>query len=164
MGQVIETFAGFSGMKLRLIMIAASLVAVGLFVDVGRRVSQSQGAYSVGTVNWSASSLVGDVLTNKADNGWQTVARVGLFFLAALIFATLLRAFFKTMVSVTFCTIAVIAFLDFRGLIEPFWSTWTIPGAKQWLVGQVSSFESVVKGYFPIVAACGAGFGFGIRK
>ncbi|MEM6915469.1 MAG: hypothetical protein AAF491_02790, partial [Verrucomicrobiota bacterium] len=92
--------------------------------------------------------------------------RIGLSFGIAMIFASLLRAFLKTMITFVLLAAIVCWFLHTRGLIEPFWEDYrfSVGEAENWIAGQFYTIKEFVGGVLPSAGAAVTGFVLGLRK
>ncbi|MEM7602487.1 MAG: hypothetical protein AAF357_13845, partial [Verrucomicrobiota bacterium] len=98
---------------------------------------------------------------------WGDAAiRIALSFGIAMIFASLLRAFLKSMVLIVIVAAVVCWFLHLRGLIDPFWEDFAFSAveAKAWASSQFKTMKGFVGGVLPSSGAALAGFLFGLRK
>ncbi len=98
---------------------------------------------------------------------WGNAAmRFGLSFFVAMMIATLLKAFVKTMVVVLLLVGGTLVFMEHRGMIEPFWDHQMgfLITAKDWMVAQTDGVVGFLKGYLPSTGAASAGFFMGMRR
>lgn len=168
MSTVADSIGGFSGFKMRLIMMALLVAAGGMFWQIGRNVSDGRGAGF--SLSPSGGFTVGSVKSPKtitAARRWGgSMVRIGITFVAAIVVGGLTRAYFKSMVSFVVLSIIVIAFLHFKGMVEPFWEPYlqSMGNGKQWIVDQTKSFTHFVHGAFvPFFVGLG-GFLLGLKR
>jgi len=166
-----QTFGGFSGLKFRLIMIAVFFVAGGMFWNVARNVGKPSVVIgsSVQTSlrsDWAAGEKSYETVAHKVEPWGDTVVRLGTCFIVAILFGSLLRVFFKTMVTFSIAIVIALIVLDNKSVIDPAWSDYfsSIPAMKAELMAQTESSRAFVKGHFPPVASAFLGFGFGLKR
>lgn len=168
MSTVADSIGGFSGFKMRLIMVALLISAAGMFWQIGRNVSDGRGAgFSLSPAgNWTVGSAKKIKVLTTADRWGGAMVRIGITFVAAVVLGGLTRAYFKSMISLAVLSILVIAFLHYKGLVEPFWEPYvrSFGDGKQWIVDQTKSFTHFVHGAFvPFFVGLG-GFALGLRR
>lgn len=98
---------------------------------------------------------------------WGNAAmRLGMSFFVAMVIASLLKAFVKTMLVVLVMVGGSLFFMEQRGMIEPFWDHQMgfLIAAKDWMAAQTDSIVGFLKGYLPSSGAAAAGFFMGLRR
>lgn len=103
----------------------------------------------------------------KNHPSWGNAAmRFGLSFFVAMMIASLLKTFVKTMIVVLVVVGGALIFMEYRGMIEPFWDQQMgfLVSGKDWMVNQSDSVVGFLKGYLPSTGAASAGFFMGIRR
>lgn len=136
----------------------------GAQAEPARKSSQNQ-AVSIRESDSSAMEQVGAFA--KSHPSWGNAAmRFGLSFFVAMMIASLLKAFVKTMVVVLLVVGGALVFMEHRGMIEPFWDQQMgfLISAKDWTINQSDSVVGFLKGYLPSTGAASAGFFMGIRR
>ena len=167
-----QTFGGFSGLKFRLILLAFFFVAGGMLWNVARNVEKQSAVpgaslHTSMQSDWAAAGARSYAKVAGTVDPWgDTAVRLGTCFIVAILFGSLMRVFFKTMVTFSIATIAALIVLDYKGIIDPAWSGYfsSIPAMKAELMAQTESFRGFVKGQFPPVASAFLGFGFGLKR
>ncbi|MDF1659068.1 MAG: hypothetical protein P1U58_15735 [Verrucomicrobiales bacterium] len=168
----IETVLGsFSGFKGRLLLFAGILAVFGLGLNSMYLLDSQDGVKSS---NREAPSMRTDftgrtqnLVEHSGSTTWGDAAiRLGLSFGIAMIFASLLKAFFRSIISFALIAAAVCWFLNSRGLIDPFWKDIDISGEaiQEWVVAQFDTAKGFVSGVLPSTGAAAVGFLFGLRK
>lgn len=172
MGGIREAFTGMSGWKGKVLLFAGACVVFGValnsdryFGDEESIAGSDQSTPSMRT-DWTSNSKTRMEIEQRAHSWGDAAIRFGGSFMVAMIVASLLRAFVKTM-AVALVVVGVLLFyLDSRGMVEPFWQdafeSWE--QAKSWLIAQTDTFVGFLKGYVPSMTAALLGFGFGLRK
>ncbi|MDF1823847.1 MAG: hypothetical protein P1U68_04345 [Verrucomicrobiales bacterium] len=165
---VVSSFAGLKG---GLLFFAGILALAGLALNSADLFSSKEAKES--PPNDSPSMKVDWADQKKSPVGysvgysWGDIAiRIGLSFGVAMIFASLLRAFLKTVITVGLIVGAVCWFLNGRGLIDPFWLKFDLSAreAQDWLFAQTESAKGFLAGVLPSTGAAIAGFLFGLRR
>lgn len=165
-GAVLSCFSGFRG---KLLFLAGVLALAGVGLNSLDHLEPEKGVRSSG--DSAISSGLAKHTRNLAEYSrsatWGDAAiRIGLSFGLAMIFASLLRAFFKTMVTFVVISVLVCWFLNYQGLIEPFWEDFrfSMNDAKQWAAEQFQTVKGFVGGILPSTGAALTGFVFGLKK
>lgn len=167
-----ELIGGFSGTKSRLLVFAGLFVVAGLILNAGKWLPSSD---STGrSVNpstsvrsdWTENSRAAVSVVHHSRTWGDVAIRLGLSFMIAMVAASLLRAFLKTMISVLLMAVVVCWFLNYRGIIDPFWEDYysSLGEAKNWAISQTDTIKTFLKGYVPSVGAALVGFGFGLKN
>ena len=170
MSAVIESVGGFSGFKMRLLMIGLLIVASGMFWEIGRRNIGSHearaSAVAQASRDWTRGSAKKTAAIHKADTWGKAMVRLGLSFVVAMLIGGLLRAYFKTMVSLFVIAFTVAAVMHYQGFIEPFWEPYleSMGNGKQWLASQTKSGVAFLRGVFPNFAVAVIGLGMGLKR
>jgi uncharacterized membrane protein (Fun14 family) len=167
-----EVVFGFSGTKIRMLVFAGVFVVVGLLINAGKWMHSPPSGPGVSPAesalrsDWTRNSKTYATAVHKSESWGDAAMRLGLSFIAALIVASLLRAFLKSMITFAIIAGGVLWFLGHRGIIDPFWEDYDVSfgQAKRWIVAQTNSIKALLKGYLPSAGAAVAGFIFGIRK
>lgn len=164
-----EVFVGFSGLKFRLLLIAIFAVVFGLAWNVARE--GSRGISDVGIETVSAASSAGS--DRRLADAMQLIdpwaaagVATGISFILAILVGSLMRVSFKKMIALLVVVVGVVLVLDYKGLVEPFWSEYllSMPEFKEKLLTQTESTKAFLKGHFPPFASAVAGFGFGLKR
>ena len=162
---------GLSGFKGRLLLFAGIIAVAGLgmnsleLFDPASPPEKEEASPPSMKTNWAGTSR--SLADYSHSVTWGDAAiQLALSFGIAMIFASLLRAFLKSMVSLLFIAALVCWFLHSRGLIDPFWEEHrlSMDGAQQWIFGQTETVKEFVGGVLPSTGAAVAGFFFGLRK
>ena len=178
---------GFSGFKGRLLLFAGILALIGVGLN---SISLLEPENGVSPLRENASSMKTELVgqTRKLaeysrSSTWGDAAiRLGLSFGVAMIFASLLKAFFRSMITFVLVAVVVCWFLNSRGLIEPFWTEfdfsaagarewtegqlgeWTEGQLGEWTEGQLETVKGFLGGVLPSTGAAAVGFLCGLRK
>lgn len=167
-GTVLSCFTGFRG---RLLLFAGCLALLGLGLNSLDLLDPEKGVRVSEKSTHSLSSGLVEQSRNLAEfsrsTTWGDAAiRIGLSFGLAMIFASLLRAFLKTMITFLLFAVGVSWFLHYQGLIEPFWKDFdfSVDDTRRWVAGQFETVKEFVGGVLPSTGAAIVGFIFGLRK
>lgn len=170
MSGLATVFSSFAGLKGRLLLFAGILALAGLAVNSAdlfsseKKKPSSQNAPSM-KVDWANNE--GGLSRYSKSNSWGDGAlRIGLSFGIAMIFAALLRAFLKSMITFALIAAAVCWFLNEKGMIDPFWLNFDFSAIQiqDWLVAQFESAKGFIAGVLPSTGAAIAGFLLGLRR
>lgn len=168
MSTLVESVGGFSGFKMRLLMIALLITAGGMFWQIGRHVSEGKGAHFSLTPSggWQIGSARKTAALTKADRWGGAMVRIGITFIGAMVLGGLTRAYFKTMIMLIVTSIVVMAFLHYKGLLEPFWESYlgSVGDGEQWLFNQTKSITHFLQGAFIPAALAVGGFALGLKR
>ncbi len=161
-----EIIGGFTGTKLRLILVAGSLVLGGLVWNGGTAVLKPEALRDSLRANWQDGSPLKDELVRKGNRWGDTAVRLGLSFIAAVIFGSLLRVAVKTAITLVLVGGVVLWVLQSQGVIDPIWNDYygTVSESKGWLMNQVSVVSQFLQTNLPSASAALIGFGFGLRR
>ena len=166
-----ETFGGFSGMKFRLLLLAAFFVVGGMIWNVvrdGGKPKVVPGSSIHGTLNeeWVNGANSIEKVADKVDPWGDAAVRLGACFIVAMIFGSLTRVFLKTMITFSIALVAAMIVLDYKGVIDPGWSEHfsSFSEMKHTVMTQTESLRAFVKGHFPPAASAFIGFGFGLKR
>ena len=167
-----EIIGGFSGGKSRLLLYSGVVVVIGMLLNAGEWLKPSDAINDrpaeVSTrSNWIEGGVVNKAdIKERADRWGDAAIRLGLSFMIAMILASLLRAFFKTMLTLAVVVVGVVWFMHSRGMVEPFWDPWlaSLEDLKNWGMSNTNTIKEFFQGYVPSVAAALVGFGFGLRR
>lgn len=166
-----ETFGGFSGMKFRLLLMAAFLVVGGMLWNVARDTGNPKvvpGSSVQGTMGeeWVKGRKNFEKVADRVDPWGDAAVRLGACFIVAMIFGSLTRVFLKTMVTFSIAIVAALIVLDYKGIVDPGWSDYfsSFSEMKHTVVAQTESLRAFVKGHFPPAASAFVGFGFGLKR
>ncbi len=179
-------FRFFTGGKLRLLGGSLALAVLGFFLQGGGDQAALPGDNRADGIT-TLSDYARDSLENQ--KGWQgssgssiqrkieeigrkhptwgnAAMRLGMSFFIAMVIASLLKAFVKTMVIVLVIVGGSLFFMEQRGMIEPFWDHQMgfLIAAKDWMIAQTDSVVGFLKGYLPSSGAAATGFFVGLRK
>lgn len=164
-----EVIAGFSGFKGRMLLTA------GLIVLGGMTWNGVSGYYKSGGVpiadrpasrgDWANGPTAANRVVWKGDKVSGAVIGVGLSFMIAMIAASVLRAAFKTGISLLLLSAVALWFLDSRGYVS-LWDEYlaTAREGGNWLTGHVGAILAFLKSNVPSSTAALIGFGFGLRR
>lgn len=165
-------FGVFTGTKRLLILAAGSLVLGGFALNGGSVALKPEAGWSADTFqdslrsNWSEDSPLKDRLKSEG-NGWgDSAVRLGLSFIAAMIFGSLLRVALKTAITLAITGGAVLWLLQSQGVIEPMWDDYygSVSESRNWLMNRVGTVGHFLKTHLPSASAALIGFGFGLRR
>lgn len=171
-GTVLSVFSGWRG---KLLMLAGILALAGFGLNsAGVAEPEPEKGARPGISPSLRTDLAGpqesprkSLAEAARSSTWGDAAiRIGLSFGVAMIFASLLRAFLKTMLSFAVAAFLVCWFLHYRGWIEPFWEEFefSLEHAQTWVAGQFETVKGFLGGLLPSTGAAIAGFLFGLRK
>jgi uncharacterized membrane protein (Fun14 family) len=163
---------GFSGGKGRLLLIAAFLTGAGFFLkstdlfSTGKPLPSASSSHKTVNSQWRETSKSQSAMLKQARTWGDAAARFGMSFGIAMIAGSLLRAFFKTMLTVFLVSGVALFLLYTQGLIDPFWETYfrAAEEATEWAATHKNTIQQFLEGYVPSITAALIGFGFGLRK
>lgn len=162
-----ETIGGFYGRKQKLLLFAAVLVAFGLLASVFVEPHSGTGNDPrQASTQWQGKSQSKLAIEESAATYGDAAMRFGASFGIAMVLASLLRAFLKTMATIIAVTAVVIFVFYSQGWVDPFWEEW-IPRAghaREWAIEQTRSIGAFVKGHVPSMGAALVGFGCGLKR
>lgn len=166
-----EVFGGFSGLKYKMLLAAGFTVFLGLVWGIGKDNFGGQldgGGAGAAVVNWShaadAKSFVR--VANMVDPLAAASIGIGTSFIVAILLGSLMRVSFRGMVILLAIIVGVSIALDYKGVVEPFWSEYVLPMSelKQKLLAQTESTRAFLLGHFPPFASAIVGFGCGLKR
>lgn len=177
MPNLVEILGGFSGAKLRLLMLAGAFVVAGFGLNVGSYLQReesiapaSQPATSASPrpglrADWSERDVAFEI--QERTRTWGDAATgLGMSFIVAMIVASLLRAFLKTMATLALIGAVALFYLQSKGVYEPEWTRYfeTADSFRAWALSQTESAKAFLQGYVPSMGAALVGFGFGLKR
>lgn len=164
-----EVIAGFSGFKGRMLLTAGLIVlagmawngASGFFRSGGVPINDRQGTRA----DWANGPTTVDKVVLKGDKVSGSMIGIGLSFMVAMIAASMLRAAFKTGITLLVLSAIALWFLDSRGYVN-LWDEYlaTAKEGGNWLTGHVGASLAFLKSNVPSTTAALIGFGFGLRR
>lgn len=166
-----EIIGGFSGFKGRLLLFAGVVVLAGMawggvreFARSGEAVTPAK-QHGEARTDWMQGPSFGEGLLWKSDLWSRAAVRIGLSFIVAMLAGSILRAAFKT--GLTLIVLAGIAvwFLEYRGYVR-LWDEYyqTVQEGSTWLAARTEVIGQFLKAHLPSTGAAMVGFGFGLRK
>jgi uncharacterized membrane protein (Fun14 family) len=167
-----EFFGVFTGMKRFLLLVAGGLALGGV---VWNGSGGSTDAPPAGLPEWMGAGLrtglseglpgPGDLVGGRQGPGDEAI-RLGLSFIAAMVFGSLLRVAVKTAISLLVIGGCVLWLMQSRGMIEPGWEDYygSVVESRTWLAAQVGVVGQVLQAHLPSASAALIGFGFGLRR
>ena len=163
---------GFSGGKGKLLLFAVILSGAGFFLkstdffSKGKPISSTTSSHKTVTSQWRDTSESLNPMEKESRAWGDAAVRFGMSFGIAMIAGSLLRVFFKTMLTVFLVAGLTLFLLHSQGLIDPFWEDYfrAAGEASEWAAAHRSSVQNFLSGYVPSVGAALIGFGFGLRK
>lgn len=166
-----DVVRGFSGLKGKLLLFAGILAVAGLGLNSVEKYSPEE---KTSGVSPNSPSLKTDWTNHKEalseyskSHSWGDGAiHIGLSFGIAMIFAGLLKAFLKSMITFALIVGAVCWFLNDKGFIEPFWLDFDLSAdsVREWVFAQTETAKGFLAGVLPSTGAAIAGFLFGLRR
>lgn len=169
-------FGLFAGTKGLLLVLAGALALGGMAWNGGGWSSEAPPPVAADPLqdsiqdslraDWSEGSPRPDTwLGDRAALGDGAI-RVGLSFIAAMIFGSLLRVAVKTSLSLLFLGGIVVWILQSRGMIELGWEDYygSVRESRHWLMDQIGMAGRVLQAHLPSASAALIGFGFGLRR
>ncbi len=169
-------FGLFGGAKGQLLVIAGALAMGGMVWNGGGFSSESPRSTVSGPVgdsmqdplraDWSGEAPRQGIWPGGREALGDIAIRVGLSFIAAMIFGSLLRVAVKTSLALLFLGGIVVWVLQSRGMITPGWEDYygQVSEGRNWIMGQVSGVGRVLQAHLPSASAALIGFGFGLRR
>jgi len=167
-----EIFGVFTGTKQHLLIAAGALVLGGMVWNgggagwlTGSKKSEKAMGDSL-RADWTEGSpRRGAWFGGKADWGDGAV-RLGLSFIAAMIFGSILRVAVRTAISLLLLGGLVIWVLQSRGMVDPFWENYygSVSESRNWLMTQVGMVGQLLQAHLPSASAALIGFGFGLKR
>lgn len=165
-----EVIAGASGAKGKMLFYAGIVLVFGVLLNAGKWIHPEEGRSGTPRTSlrsdWNQNSRAMFAAQEKSQTWGDAAIRLGGSFMVAMVAASLLRVFFKTALTVVMLVVAVSWFLEYRGIIEPFWHDYysSLGNARNWAVSQTHTAKEFLKGYVPSATAALIGFGFGLRR
>lgn len=167
-GTALSCFTGFRG---KLLFFAGILALIGLGFNSLDLLEPEKGVRASGQGDSAIISgftkYTRTLAEHSRSSGWGNAAiQIGLSFGIAMIFASLLRAFFKTMLIFLSLSVLICWFLHSKGMIDPFWEDFrfSTTEATGWLSGQFHTLKEFVGGVLPSASAAMTGFVLGLRR
>ena len=161
-----EIIGGFNGTKRLLLLAAGTAVLGGLAWNGGTVALKPDALHDSLRSNWTEGSPLKDELVRKANRWGDSVIKLGLSFIAAMIFGSLLRVAVKTAITLAVVGGAILWLLQSRGVIDPIWSDYygSVSESKGWLMNQVNTAGHFLQTNLPSASAALIGFGFGLKR
>lgn len=165
-----EINAGFSGFKGRMLLFAGVLVLGGMTWNGASGFYKSGGlpirsGASAGAQDWKSGPSALSGVFGKGDKVSGPLIGIGLSFMIAMIAASVLRAAFKTGLSILVIAGVALWFLDSRGYVD-WWDGYvaTAKAGSGWLTGHFAALREMMLTHLPSATAALIGFGFGLRR
>jgi uncharacterized membrane protein (Fun14 family) len=167
-----EIFSVFTGTKRTLLLVAGGLALGGMMWSGGDLSSEEK--------TKKLPDAMGDALRadwssgSPRQNGWfgdrqalsDGAVRLGLSFIAAMVFGSILRVAVRTAISLLVIGGFVLWVLQSRGMIDSGWENYygSMSESRNWLMARVSVFGQILQDHLPSASAALIGFGFGLRR
>ncbi len=165
-----EIIGGFSGFKGRLLLTAGVIVLGALSWSGGRKFLHDRGQTATDASWFSPAKLspesgFGSRLAASLDRGGETIIRIGLSFMAAMVAASVLRAAFKTGVALILLAGLAIWCLDCFGDFSV-GGGYLLTGqdAGSLLSPRVTANGEFLRHHLASASAALIGFGFGLKR
>jgi len=168
---ITEVIGGFSGFKARMLLFSGVIVLAGSLWTNGREMQRSGNVFrspaATVSTNWSAgaSSGKGDVFLHKGDQWGKIAVTLGLSFMIAMITGSLLRAAFKTAVTLlVLCGVAV-WILENQGYVS-LWEDYlqSVEQGGNWVSAHVDLIGGFLQKHLPSAGIALIGFGMGLKR
>lgn len=167
-----EIFGLFTGAKRNLLFAAGALAFGGMAWNDGGKAPQPanpQVGHAMGDslrADWSERTPKGEAWWGSKSAWGDGATRLGLSFIAAMIFGSVLRVAVKTAISLALLGGVVIWLLQSQGMVDPFWNDYygSVSESRHWLMGRVGLVGQVLQTHLPSASAALVGFGFGLRR
>lgn len=167
-----EIFGLFVGTKGLLLVVAGALALGGIIWNGGEHSSRSTAGPVPDAIqdslraDWSEGRPRRDSWFGDRKALSDGAVRVGLSFIAAMVFGSLLRVAVKTSLSLLVLGAIVIWVLQSRGMITLGWEDYysSVSESRSWLMERVGVAGRILQAYLPSASAALIGFGFGLRR
>jgi hypothetical protein len=154
-------FSLFTGSKLKLALLAAALILGG--------VCWSGGKFDM--TRASSDHLSDTFRTGLSEAGGgnpygEMAIRVGVSFLVAMFFASLLRFAVNSAITVLIVGGIAVWFLTSQGYITPVWDDYylSVSDGKDWMTQHFVVVGSIIRDHLPSTGAAAVGFAAGLRR
>ncbi|MBP6601751.1 MAG: hypothetical protein KA250_08110 [Verrucomicrobiales bacterium] len=96
----------------------------------------------------------------------ETAIRIGVSFLVAMFFASLLRFAVKTAIFVLVAGGLVVWFLSSQGIITPVWDDYyrSVSDGRDWMTQHILVVGNIIRDHLPSTSAAAVGFVAGLRR
>jgi len=165
-----EMLVGFSGFKGRLLLTAGAIVLFGMAWSGGREFLDRElftktSGDSMGEAKWSEGSFFRENFILKGEVWGHAAVKIGLSFIVAMVFGSLLRAAFKTAVTLLILTAVALWFLENQGYVQ-IWDDYyqSVQAGGTWLTTRIGVMGQFLKEHLPSASAALVGFGFGLKR
>jgi uncharacterized membrane protein (Fun14 family) len=168
---IAEIIGGFSGLKGRMLLfsgvvvLAGSIWSNGLEMQRSGKIFQSPASSVGSTLTGGGSSANREFYLRKSDVWSRGAVTLGLSFMVAMIAGSLLRAAFKTGVTLlVLCGVAV-WILEKQGYVS-LWDEYfqSVQQGGNWMTNRVEVLGKVLQDHLPSAGVALIGFGFGLRR
>lgn len=168
---ITEIIGGFSGFKARMLLFAGVIVLAGSIWTNGRDMHRSSNVFKAPAAPTSAnlsvgnSSGKGDALLHKGDLWGRGAVTLGLSFMIAMITGSLLRAAFKTAVSLLVLSAVAVWILDHQGYVS-LWDDYlqSVQKGGNWVTAHVEFIGGFLQKHLPSAGVALIGFGMGLKR
>ncbi len=165
-------FGLFTGIRGLLLVAAGALALGGVVWNGGKLSSGSTGLSAPDAIrdslraDWSEGTPRPETRLGDRKTLGDGAVRIGLSFIAAVIFGSLLRVAVKTSLSLLFLGGVVVWALQSRGMIELGWEDYygSVTESRNWILDQVAMAGRFLQAHLPSASAALIGFGFGLRR
>lgn len=167
-----EIFGVFTGTKRTLLLVAGGLALGGMMWSGGdlspeektKKLPDAMG--DALRADWSTGNPRQDAWFGDRQALADGAVRLGLSFIAAMVFGSILRVAVKTAISLLVIGGFVVWVLQSRGMIDPGWENYygSMSESRNWLMARVSVAGQILQDHLPSASAALIGFGFGLRR
>lgn len=166
-----EIIGGFSGFKARMLLFAGVVVLAGSVWTNGREMQRSGQVFRAPSSptggNWTTggTSAERDFFLKKGDAWSKGAVSLGISFMAAMIAGSILRAAFKTGLTLLILGGVAVWFLERQGYVT-LWDEYfaTVREGGDWLTTRAQAVAGFVQAHLPSAGAALVGFGFGLKR
>tara|TARA_R110002096_G_scaffold71295_13_gene170438 strand:- start:254 stop:775 length:522 start_codon:yes stop_codon:yes gene_type:complete len=173
MGAIINSFTGFSGIKRRFLIGAVVAILCGAGWNGGEWLMDSyKGSKITGSMEsgiqkeWNSGSKKRAEMVNRGHQWSNALIAIGLSFIGAMVVGSLLRVFFKGMLTLVIIAALTLLFCHYKGIadpvIDPFLSS--VDEVFGWAKNEGKSFWVYLMEVVPSAGAALVGLGFGLKK
>jgi len=172
MPNVVEILGGFTGMKLRLLTVAGAFALAGFALNVGQWMKGDESISPAAAPErsalrseWSEGGAVKE-LQERSRTWGDAATGLGMSFIVAMMAASLLRAFLKTMATLALGSALALYYMQSKGMVDPEWVRYfqSAEEFRDWVFSQTESVKAFLQGYVPSMGAALVGFGFGLKR
>lgn len=168
---ITEIIGGFSGFKARMLLFAGIVVLTGSVWTNGREMQRSGGVFKAPSApsvkNWSQGTTPaeGNVFLHKSDLWGKGAVTLGLSFMIAMITGSILRAAFKTAVSLLLLSGVAIWILENQGYVS-LWDDYfqSVQQGGNWVTAHVDLIGGFLEKHLPSAGVALIGFGMGLKR